>query len=118
MNAYSDQNPDPDSGNEFPFAPATWQPGDAEQVAAEEGLELGPDHWRLIRNLQEYHARHEDSGISVRELKDALNEAFHQQGGIRYLHRLLPGGPVTQGSRLAGLPVPPGAIDPSFGSVQ
>ena len=73
---------------------------------------------RLVRSLQAYFARHEDSGVSVRELKDALDEAFHPQGGIRYLHRLCPGGPVAQGCRLAGLAVPPGAVDPSFGSVQ
>ena len=102
----------------FPDAPAGWKPADAEAIAADEGIELGEDHWRLVRSLQAYFARREDSTVSVRELKDALDEAFHQQGGIRYLHRLCPGGPVAQGCRLAGLPVPPGAIDPSFGSVQ
>jgi tRNA 2-thiouridine synthesizing protein E len=110
----------PGAGDEsgFPHAPAGWQPGDAERIAGEEGLELGADHWRLVRSLQQYFARHEETDISVRELKDALEEAFHQEGGLRYLHRLLPGGPVAQGCRLAGLAVPPGAIDKSFGSVQ
>ena len=109
-------NSDPDAG--FPHAPAGWQPGDAERIAGDEGIELGEDHWLMLRCLQEYFARHEDSEIKVRELKDALDEAFHQKGGIRYLHQLFPGGPVAQGCRLAGLPVPPGAVDKSFGSVQ
>ena len=115
MNASSAQ----DAGdNEFPHAPEGWSRSDAESLARDEGIEPGDDHWRSIRCLQEYFARHEDSDINVRELKDALNESFHQQGGIRHLHRLFPGGPVAQGCRLAGLPVPRGAVDPSFGSVQ
>ncbi len=102
----------------FPFAPDDWQQGDAERIASEEGLELGPDHWQSIRCLQAYFARHPDSAIKVRALKDALNESFHQKGGTGYLHRLFPGGPVAQGCRLAGLPVPAGAVNSSFGSVQ
>jgi len=71
-----------------------------------------------LRCLQAYFARHEATDISIREPQDALEEAFHLEGGLRYLHRLCPGGPVAQGCRLAGLPVPPGAVDKSFGSVQ
>jgi tRNA 2-thiouridine synthesizing protein E len=118
MNAPQQTNPDATDNSGFPHAPADWQPAAAERIAADEGLELGPDHWRLLRCLQEYSARHEATDISIRELKDALDEAFHRDGGLRYLHRLFPGGPVAQGSRLAGLPVPPGAVDKSFGSVQ
>jgi tRNA 2-thiouridine synthesizing protein E len=105
-----------DSG--FPHAPANWQASDAERLAAEEGIELGPDHWRLVRSLQEYFARHEEDTINIRELKDALEESFHREGGLRYLHRLFPGGPVAQGCRLSGLVAPAGAVDKSFGSVQ
>jgi len=113
-----DTNPGAGGESGFPHAPVNWQPGDAERVAGDEGLELGPDHWRLVRCLQEYFARHEEDTIIVRELKDALEEAFHREGGLRYLHRLFPGGPVAQGCRLAGLAAPAGAIDKSFGSVQ
>ena len=118
MNTPQDNNPGAAGDAGFPQAPDDWQPGEAERIAAEEGLELGPDHWRLLRCLQEYFSRHEETEVSIRELKDALDEAFHAEGGNRYLHQLFPGGPVAQGCRLAGLPVPPGAIDKSFGSVQ
>ena len=111
-----DKSPDSESG--FPHAPAHWQAADAERIAADEGVELGPDHWRLLRCLQEFFARHEEETINIRELKDALGEAFHRDGGLRYLHRLFPGGPVAQGCRMAGLVAPPGAVDKSFGSVQ
>ena len=118
MSDPSDSKQSGDEVADFPHAPAGWQQRDAERIARDEGLELGPDHWLSLRALQEYFARHEDGEIRVRELKDALDEAFHHKGGVRYLHRLFPGGPVAQGCRLAGLPVPPGAVDPSFGSVQ
>jgi tRNA 2-thiouridine synthesizing protein E len=118
MNTAQDTSPGAKDDPGFPHAPADWQPGEAERIAADEGLELGPDHWRLVRCLQEYFARHEETGVSIRELKDALGEAFHREGGIRYLHQLVPGGPVAQGCRLAGLTAPPGAVDKSFGSVQ
>lgn len=118
MNIPQDTNPGVADNSGFPHAPADWQPAEAERIAADEGLELGPDHWRLLSCLQEYFSRHEETDIVIRELKDALDETFHSEGGIRYLHQLFPGGPVAQGCRLAGLPVPPGAIDKSFGSVQ
>jgi tRNA 2-thiouridine synthesizing protein E len=118
MNAADDSNQADGTKPEFPFAPDAWEQGDAEKIAADEGIEMSPDHWLMLRCLQEYFAKHEESELKIRELKDALDEAFHQKGGIKYLHRLFPGGPIAQGCRLAGLPVPAGAVDKSFGSVQ
>ncbi|MGB5339763.1 MAG: sulfite reductase, partial [Gammaproteobacteria bacterium] len=37
---------------------------------------------------------------------------------LKYLYTLLPGGPVAQGCRLAGLEPPAGSQDAGFGSVQ
>ena len=54
----------------------------------------------------------------MRELHDALDEHFHAKGGMKFLYTVLPGGPVAQGCRLAGLTPPAGSVDPSFGSVQ
>ena len=102
---------------EFPYAPEQWTRADAENVANNEGLELGKDHWDELSALQEYYSRHELERISVRELHDALEERFHGKGGIKYLYELFPGGPVAQGCRLAGLEPPAGAADRGFGSV-
>ena len=105
---------DPD----FPHAPEQWTQSEAQKLAQVEGIELGADHLAVIRSLQEYFFRHQDSGIRVRELTDALDEAFHQQGGMKQLYLLFPGGPIAQGCHLAGLQAPAGAVDKSFGSVQ
>jgi tRNA 2-thiouridine synthesizing protein E len=103
---------DPD----FPDAPPGWSRASAEALAQTDGLALDPDHWDVVRALQGWFADH--AKIHMRELHDALDERFHAKGGLKYLYGLLPGGPVAQGCRLAGLEAPAGAADRSFGSVQ
>ena len=100
----------------FPNAPEGWSPEDAERIAVSENLDIGEDHWAVVRALQKLFAAEADPG--VRTIHDALDEHFHERGGIRYLYRILPGGPVAQGCRLAGLRAPAGSTDASFGSVQ
>lgn len=100
----------------FPHAPDEWDETVATEVANHEGLPLEDHHWEVVRALQEFFARNEDP--NVRELHDALDEKFHALGGLKFLYKLLPGGPVAQGCRLAGLKVPVGAEDRSLGSVQ
>ena len=100
----------------FPQAPADWDEKAAIEAAAHEGLTLEENHWEVIRALQEFFARNEDP--KVREIHDALEEKFHALGGLKFLYTLLPGGPVAQGCRLAGLKAPVAAEDESSGSVQ
>jgi len=101
----------------FPHAPPEWTREAAVSIAQREELTLGDDHWAVVRGLQEFFARHEYGVVNMRELHDALDERFHFKGGMKYLYTLLPGGPIAQGCRLAGLKSPAGAIDLSFGSV-
>lgn len=105
--------PNPD----FPHAPIAWSREEAVELARREGLTLTEAHWQVLCALQEFYARHSETAINARELHDALDESFHPEGGIRYLYRLFPGGPVAQGCRLAGLLPPAGAQDTGFGSV-
>ncbi len=100
----------------FPHAPQGWDRGVAEEAAKADGIALGDDHWTTINALQRYFERQEKT--NVRELHDALDEAFHAKGGLKYLYEIFPGGPVAQGCRFAGLQAPAGAADKSFGSVQ
>ncbi|MBK5968567.1 MULTISPECIES: TusE/DsrC/DsvC family sulfur relay protein [Thiorhodovibrio] len=101
---------------QFPHAPEGWSSASAEATASADDLKLEADHWELISALQAFFAA--DETPNVRKLHDALDEHFHARGGIKYLYELLPGGPVAQGCRLAGLQAPAGAVDKSFGSVQ
>lgn len=99
----------------FPNAPKDWNLTDAVETAKTNGLNLNDDHWDLIRALQEYYQKVEFP--HMRQIKDALEEKFHSRGGMKYLYQIIPGGPVAEGCRLAGLQVPAGAVDKSFGSV-
>jgi TusE/DsrC/DsvC family sulfur relay protein len=100
----------------FANAPAGWTKGDAEAVARAEGLTLGDDHWEAIRVIQSVHA--EDQTMPLRMVHDALEARFNEKGGMRYLYSILPGGPINQGSRLAGILPPLGSSDRSFGTVS
>jgi len=104
--------PDPD----FPHAPMEWSREMALEEAKAEDLLLTEEHWQVLCALQEFYARHDGPTINVRELHDALDEHFHPEGGIKYLYKLFPKGPVAQGCRLAGLEPPAGAQDKGFGS--
>jgi len=101
---------------DFPHASSDWSRALAEELAHAEGLTLTEAHWRVLRALQEFYARHEEPTVNVRELHDALDEDFHPEGGIRYLYTLFPKGPLAQGCLLAGLQPPAGARDQGFGS--
>ena len=103
------------SNDSFPNAPQGWSMENAKASAASEGITLDEDHWQLIGALQEYYTKVEHP--KLRQVKDALGEKFHRQGGMKFLHQLVPSGPVAGGCKLAGLEIPAGAIDKSFGSV-
>ena len=105
------------NGSKFPDAPEGWSQDAATSAAADDGLTVAADHWEAVRALQEFYSRHDSPSINSRELHDALDERFHNRGGMKYLFELFPGGPVTQGCRLAGLE-PPGGADKGFGSVM
>ena len=92
-----------------------WSEKQVHKVATTEGVELSPDHLRVIRLLREYYLEH-GAVESARELGDMLNEEFADQGGRKFLHTLFPDGPVTQGMRFAGLPVPAYSEDNGFGT--
>jgi len=104
--------PDP----EFPHAPSEWSRESAEELANGEGLTLNENHWRVIRALQEFYSRSEEPSLNTRELHDALDEAFHVEGGLKFLYGLFPKGPLAQGCLLAGLQPPGGTRDQGFGS--
>ncbi|MCB1527883.1 MAG: TusE/DsrC/DsvC family sulfur relay protein [Hyphomicrobiaceae bacterium] len=94
---------------------AGWSKEQAEKDAKADGITLGDDHWKVIDLLRAHYVEHgEEKG--AREIAEMLDNAFKAQGGSRYLYQLFPGGPVAQGTRLAGVPVPHDAQSASFGS--
>ncbi len=105
-----------ETDSRFCNAPVGWTMHDAAMIAEKEELRLNEDHWRVIRVVQSVYA--EDQKMPIRMLHDALEAHFKKRGGLRYLFSILPGGPIVQGCKLAGLTPPTGAIDESFGTVS
>ncbi len=94
-----------------------WTEETAREIAAKEGIELTPEHWEVVHLLRN-HYRLRGHALTGTALLRALGEPFGMRGGIKRLYELFPGGPVSQGSRIAGVPAPPYSRDLSFGSVQ
>jgi tRNA 2-thiouridine synthesizing protein E len=93
----------------------SWNRARSAILATNEGLELNDQHWHVISYLREQYL---EQGLPrvARTTARALNKQYAAQGGNKYLHNLFPGGPVTQGSRLANLRTPANATDISFGT--
>lgn len=113
---YMDEKLPPQYDTEYPHAPKNWSRDEAKRVAQQEGIELADIHWQVVRFLQDYYREHPAEHISMPDLHDALDEAFAEQGGMKYLHTRFPEGPIHQGCRLAGIKPPPGAVDRGFGT--
>lgn len=95
----------------------TWSEDMARSQARDEGIDLTDAHLDVICYLRDHFAEC-GPDTSARGLLKAMEDAYVEQGGRKYLYKLFPRGPVTQGCRLADLPTPPGNADPSFGSVH
>ncbi len=85
--------------------------------AREEGLELTPDHWSVIHFLRQ-HCQARGAGCSARLLLKTLTHRFRREGGKEYLYSLFPGGPVYQACKIAGIPLPPYALDLALGALH
>lgn len=95
-----------------------WSPRIARDLAAAEGIaDLTEEHWQVIIHLRDRYREH-GRAASARELMRELEQEFSPGGGRRHLYELFPGGPISQGCRIAGVPLPPYCKDPSFGSVE
>lgn len=100
------------AGREHDLQP--WGEAEAQQRAAREGIELTQEHWEVLQRLRDHYLEH---GLpsSGRDVSDFLDGEFADLGGRKYLRRLFPNGPVAQGMRIAGLPIPAHTEDAGFG---
>ena len=87
------------------------------EMADKEGISLSNEHLGVIECLRDYYLEFGEAEKG-RDIEDMLDEVFDGHGGRKYLWTLFPGGPVTQGMRIAGLPVPPHTGDKGFGTVR
>lgn len=94
-----------------------WSKEIAHQIASGEGIRLTPAHFEVIEAMRNYHQEY-GLASSGRDMMKHLEVEFADLGGKKYLYGLFPRGPVTQCSRISGLPVPPNSVDRSFGTAM
>ena len=82
-----------------------WSEDIGRALAANEDLKLDDAHLAVIYSLRDHFLEH-GFAEAGRVLGDMLDARFKDAGGRKYLRRLFPNGPVAQGMRIAGLPVP------------
>lgn len=92
-----------------------WDEEQAKTLAEEQGIKLSEAHLDVVHKLRDHY---QEKGLAEtgRELEEMLANEFSSQGGSKYLRKLFPDGPVTQGMRIAGLPVPPYSEHDGFGT--
>ncbi|MDX5327828.1 MAG: TusE/DsrC/DsvC family sulfur relay protein [Marinobacter sp.] len=85
----------------------SWTPEVAQEIAAEDSIQLNENHWEIIEFLREFYKQHEMSPPSNRLFVKAVKEAFgDDKGNSIYLMQLFPGTPAKTACRIAGLPRP------------
>ncbi len=93
-----------------------WSEDAARERARALGITLGAEHLRILHALRDNFRTHPQA--HAREMLECMERIAAPDGNRRHLYALFPGGPVRQACELAGLPIPPGASDPSFGNVM
>lgn len=94
-----------------------WNAELAEARAKELNIDLKNTHWEVIHYLRQFYQKY-GQVTHARQLTNALQNNFVEQGGLKYLYTLFPDGPVAQGCYIAGLLPPADSANPSFGSTM
>lgn len=93
-----------------------WSVLKARQLADAEEISLEEEHWLVIYALRDHFREHGPFRTPREALK--VMEGALGTDRQRELYALFARGPVMQACRIAGLPLPPGTVDRSFGSTH
>ncbi len=89
---------------------SVWNQGMASIMAKEDGLELGEEHWDVIKFLREYFEKYQIAPMIKILTKELKKKYGKEKGSTKYLYELYPAGPAKQACRYAGLPKPTGCV--------
>ena len=75
-------------------------------LAEWDAITLTDAHWEVVRFVRAFYEEYETSPAIRALVKAMATKMGPEKGNSRYLHRLFPGGPAKQATKLAGLPKP------------
>ena len=87
-----------------------WSEGVAAEIAAQENLELTPEHWEVIALTREFYQQHQLSPATRALVSLIKRELGINKGTSRYLMKLFKGQPAKLVNKIAGLPKPDNCI--------
>ncbi len=87
-----------------------WSEPLAAAMARADGIELGDDHWTVLKLLRDYYQEYTIAPAVRILVKQMARELGRDKGNTRFLYRLFPDGPARQACRYAGLPRPTGCV--------
>ena len=87
--------------------PADWSEDAACELARTENVELGEDHWKVIRFMRAFHEEHQVAA-DVRHVTRHLKEEHGKEDARKLLFDLFPYGYVKQACKIAGMRKPRG----------
>jgi tRNA 2-thiouridine synthesizing protein E len=93
-----------------------WDEEKARYLADLEGIELTKEHLYLVKALRDCYR--DNPHMSAREALGCLELNMLGTDAKQHLYTLFPDGPVRQAAHIAGIPVPAGAENHSFGNVM
>ena len=86
--------------------PSEWDEEVALALAAREEIELGDDHWQMLRFVREWYDERQ-AVPEARRLLQAMRERLGETKGTRrYLHKLFPHGYGPELCKIAGMTMP------------
>ena len=87
-----------------------WNEDVAKHIAKLEQVELGPEHWEIIKFLRDYYNEYKIAPM-IRILTKAIAKSLGpDKGNTKYLYALFPAGPAKQACKIAGLAKPTGCV--------
>ncbi len=90
----------------FLLDPSEWDPAVAEHLAQRESIELGADHWVMIRFVRDWYEERQAVPEARWLLKAMKASLGAEKGTRRYLHRLFPHGYGPELCKIAGMTMP------------
>ncbi len=83
-----------------------WSEALAPIIAAQENIELTPQHWEVITFVRDFYLEYNTSPAIRALVKAMAKKLGEDKGNSIYLYKLFPKGPAKQATKIAGLPKP------------
>ena len=81
-----------------------WNEKIAEVIAADEGIELTPEHWDVINYLRDEYLNNNANQPNNRTMLKDMGSKWGKKVTSKMMYDLFPGNPSKQAGRIGGLP--------------